>query len=322
MKTVEERLSKNPDDKWAIEVKGRLMGMNDLVAEEVFLHKSCNTSFFSERGNQHSEEDRGRKRDKGRVKLFKELCNWLEEEMEDNLFTLDHLHEKLVSLDKTPDKALAYTKRYLKQMLEKHFKERMYFTSEERRTDVLCFKDLTASIIREHHNNKEDDDKTKIIKSAVKLIQNYIALVNMNSSLYPSINEMTDLDAQLKLIPESLKLFLKPLLKQDRGVAFWGQSIIKTSRPRSGVLPLPMRFALQLEHRFGSKRLLDEMHSLGFSKSYHQVSNYKYCYIANKVKVKIQSSNSLETIVEEEEPEDDNIIIVEMLLLDECEEKI
>ena len=141
MKTVEERLSKNLDDKWAIEVQGRLMGMNALVAE-VLLHKLCNTNFFSERGNQHSEGDRGRKADEGRVKLFKELCIWFEEEMEDNLFTLDQLHEKLVSFDKTLDKTLANTKRYLKQMLEEHFKERMYFTSKERRTDVLCFKDL------------------------------------------------------------------------------------------------------------------------------------------------------------------------------------
>ena len=46
----------------------------------------------------------------------------------------------------------------------------MYFTSQERRTDLLCFKDLTTSIIQENHNNKEDDDKTRIIKSAVKLI--------------------------------------------------------------------------------------------------------------------------------------------------------
>ena len=177
---------------------------------------------------------------------------------------------------------------------------------------MFCFKDLTASIIREYHNNKENYDKTKI---AVKIIQNEIALVNMNSSLYSSINKMTDLDGQLKLILESLRLFLKPLLKQDRHVAFWGQSIIKTSRPRSGVLPLPLRFALQLEHRFGSRWLLDEMHSYGFSESYHEVSNYKYCYNSNNVKVKIQLLNSLKTIAEEEEPEDDNIINAEILLM-------
>ena len=87
---------------------------------------------------------------------------------------------------------------------------------------------------------------------------------------------------------------------------------------RSGVLPLPMPFAIQLEYRFSSKRLLDEMYSWGFSESYHEVSNYKYCCIGNNIKVKIQSSNSLE----EEELEDDNIINAAMLLLDESEEEI
>ena len=145
--------------------------------------------------------------------------------------TLDQLHEKPVSFDKTPDKALAYTKRYLKQMLEEHFKEiiftffkikEKYFASQERRTDVLSFKDLTASIIQEHHNNKEDDDKTKIIKSAAKLIQNDIALVNMNSCRYPSINAVTDLDGQLKLIPREFKTILKTSSKTRQAFCFLG----------------------------------------------------------------------------------------------------
>ena len=60
---------------------------------------------------------------------------------------MEELHENLVFFDKTRDKVLSYIKRYLEQMLEEHFKERIYFTSQERRTDVLCFKDLAASII-------------------------------------------------------------------------------------------------------------------------------------------------------------------------------
>ena len=64
------------------------------------------------------------------------------------------------------------------------------------------------------------------------------------------------------------------------------------------------------------------MHSLGFSESYHEMLNYKYCYIGNNVKIKYQSSNSLETIAEEEKPEDDNIINAEMLLLDDYEDGI
>ena len=55
-------------------------------------------------------------------------------------------------------------------MLVDRCQEKMYFTSKERRTDVLRFKDMSVSIIREYHDNNEDDDKTKIINTAGKLI--------------------------------------------------------------------------------------------------------------------------------------------------------
>ena len=57
------------------------------------------------------------------------------------------------------------------------------------------------------------------------------------------------------------------------------------------------------------------------SESYYEVSNYKYCFIRDKFKVKIKSSNSLETIIEEEEPEDENIVDEEIRSLDEQDEE-
>ena len=56
----------------------------------------------------------------------------------------------------------------------------MYFTSQGRRTDILCFKDMSARIIREYHDNTEDDDMTKIINTAVKLIKSHIALLEID----------------------------------------------------------------------------------------------------------------------------------------------
>ena len=44
--------------------------------------------------------------------------------------------------------------------------------------------------MREHIENLEDDEKTKIIKSAIKLIQNDIAMVNLDSL----VSDMVDLD--------------------------------------------------------------------------------------------------------------------------------
>ena len=87
--------------------KRKIDGNEQLVSGRSPLTQTLQYKLFSGKGNQHSEGDLARKPDEGRVKLFKELCNWLEEEIEDNLFTLNQLHEKLVSFDKTLDKALA-----------------------------------------------------------------------------------------------------------------------------------------------------------------------------------------------------------------------
>ena len=56
-------------------------------------------------------------------------------------------------------------------MLVDRYQEKIYFTLQERRTYVLCFKDMSASIIGEYHDNTGDDDKTKIINTSVKLIK-------------------------------------------------------------------------------------------------------------------------------------------------------
>lgn len=57
--------------------------------------------------------------------------------------------------------------------------------------------------MREHMKNLEDDEKTKIIKSAVKLILNSADMVNLESSMYSLVNDMVNLDHQLCLILES-----------------------------------------------------------------------------------------------------------------------
>ena len=117
---------------------------------------------------------------------------------------------------------------------------------------------------------------------------------------------MIDPDRQLELIPESVKLLLRPLLRSDIKVAFWAQNLIRCSRPRSGVVPSPLRFALQLDYRFGSKRLLSELHSFGLCESYNETSQYKYNYIRNKFHVEIES-NQMETILEVVEEGNDDV---------------
>ena len=104
---------------------------------------------------------------------------------------------------------------------------------------MLCLKDGTISILREHHANLEHrDGKTLVIKRAHKFICNDIAMIDLDQLSYPTAHSMTDIDNQLQLllVPVNLQMFLRPIAKTDKRVAERFQGC----QPLSGVLPHQM----------------------------------------------------------------------------------
>ena len=143
-------------------------------------------------------------------------------------------------------------------------------------------------------------------------------MLDLDPKSYPISNSMADIDSQLALVPASLQMFLQPIVKTDERVAVWGQNFIKACRPRSGALPYQMGLAIQLDHRFGSKWMLNKFHRLGYSESYSELQNYKYCFLNSRNGDDApDTSGTLDTIVEETDEQINDEVAVASALEDQ-----
>ena len=108
-------------------------------------------------------------------------------------------------------------------------------------------------------------------------------------------------------------MFLRPFVKADEKLAIRGQNFIKAYRLRSGVLPYHLGFAIQLDHRFGSKWMLNKLHHLGYSESYAETQNYNYCFLNDKNSMGFSdSSGTLNTTIEETDNQADAEVDIEL----------
>ena len=54
--TTDERLRNDANDAWPVDIKGSLLGINNLVANKTLLHKRCSTIFFKGESNVGDED--------------------------------------------------------------------------------------------------------------------------------------------------------------------------------------------------------------------------------------------------------------------------
>lgn len=263
------------DDDWGRQVIGRLEGSCDLVAEEASYHRLCMSEFFANRHCQYGQGS-GRTEDEEKERAFNLFCEWLETEIEDQVFTIAELHTKM--LEDFSDGEV-YGKQYFQELLvgkTGRYKDDMFITNQERKLGVLCMKDKAKQILRDHKKAMEQEEEdTAIIKTAALLIRNKIRTIKIDPG-YPKREEMAN---EYPNVPEVLRLFLSYFLTGDSLIDTWAQNIIKASRPRSGIMPAQLGLAVQLDHQFGSKWLIERMHRLKICESYTELQSYKWSVI-------------------------------------------
>ena len=119
-----------------------------------------------------------------------------------------------------------------------------------------------------------------IINTAAKLILSDIRSTSLENDIYSTENEISDIKTCESLSLESLRKFLKMLLKGRLKRSSEGQVVISAASPRLAVLPM-FGFGVEMDNMFGSPWLIDELSKLGFSVSYDEIKCYKQSVISN-----------------------------------------
>ena len=271
-------------DAWSLEVQGRLQSCNDFVAAEAVYHQQCSVDFRLGRNKSELDLSCLSDRDKGKsgkrksccmTESFLEMCEWLEDPMDSELWTLIELRERMV--ERFGEESV-YSHRQLKDELKAKYGEHIFFAEVNGRRNVVCLRDMASFLLNEKWYsdrmcNMEDESK-RIVKAAAKLIRGEILAQQYSMDTYPSTGDINDKTSS-KWVPPLLHQLLSGLVRDGVKCFAISNAVVQASRPRSVISPVLLGVGVEMDHVFGSRWLVDELSRLGFSVSYDEVTRYK-----------------------------------------------
>ena len=148
-----------------------------------------------EQATNSASKIQGRPKDQMMLQWFKMLCQWLESEAGAESYTLTKLHDKMKEIS---DNSEVYTVKRLKQKLQEHYQEFIFFAEVDGRGNVVCFKNMVKYIINEKwysekKANIEDEFKAeRIVITAAKIIRAEIRERKYNTDSYPTNDDISN----------------------------------------------------------------------------------------------------------------------------------
>lgn len=275
------------DDDWAETVRGRIEFARDLPAVDALYHRVCSINFRTGKNiplrYQELRDAKiprvGRRVDISREEAFLRVMDEFRENDDDEQTTVTDLVERMSSISPEP-----YSVKYMRQKLLTQLGDSVVITNINGRADVVTFRNTAAKILQTFYDTPKVDDeaseKRRVIRTAAALIKADIKCIETSKDFYPDASEIKSLDQNMAYLPELVRILLQELFSgksKHLGIASVGQSIMQLTRPRVLMAPLQLGLAVQLHHQFGSRFLIDCLHSHGFCVSYSEVINFSKC---------------------------------------------
>ena len=122
----------------------------------------------------------------------------------------------------TYQSAIVFIVKYLKQKLEEHCADHLFFAQQPGRSNIICFKDYIWFVMNEFKKAKSQNPIDLII-AAAKMIKNDLRVMPFDKTTYPDINKRADIEYAESWVPDSLATFLSHLVSQPLKRATIGQ---------------------------------------------------------------------------------------------------
>lgn len=207
------------------------------------------------------------------------IYSYLEENSEEYQFSLDNLLNQIDG-DYRPHIKTVKTK-----LLQK-YGDVIFIAVTANKPPIVCFRNTGYKLLTETwYKDKKlnpKEERLRIIKAAATIVLEDIRSQVYEISHYPpSDSFLQEVDT---VIPETLQVLLQDIVLKHKysSLKKWktkctafARAIISAVRPRSFLSGLQVGLAAFLYRKFGSRKLLEVLSSLGFSASYSEVGLFE-----------------------------------------------
>jgi hypothetical protein len=285
---VHEMIAARGDcNEWALEVKGRIAFVHDLRAADAEYHTDCYGRFANPACTKESHQvKRGRPKKESARGAFEKLCEQLESEGENDLYTLRELHDMMQKLHAVTveedqvsdddDEYAVYGKDYLKSLLIDKYGSNIHIVSANGRQDVVGFTHFCDYLLRTKYNAdrqfSEGTEAERLVKQAADVILAEIREQPYNKEFYPTA---TDINCDgSAILPPLLQLFLKSIIRLPLKQGAIGQALVQATRPSGCLMPIPFCVGVELA-QCGVNEVHMKLARLGYSLSVDEIARFK-----------------------------------------------
>lgn len=264
------QLAEKRNDEYGRAILQRVGPVPDLIAADGQYHLFCMKKLYC---RPQAEEKKVRGPFGEEIEeAMQNIFHFLDDNDEECQFSLEELMNKIEG-DYRPD-----IKTVKDRLLKKYGSDILISTSANKKP-VVCFKNTGYQILTDswyqHKSLSEKEERRRIVETAAAIIVEDIRSQVHDTTQYPPPDCF--LEENENLIPDTLRAFTETVVlsKKHGDIDKWkkksvalAHTIISAVRPKSFLSPMQVGLAAFLYKKYGSRKLIDVLSSLGFCSSY------------------------------------------------------